>query len=406
MRFLLIAIYYLYYHFGFSISKFLAGYQRLISSEAYKSAAYMDALFFYTVISVFIITTFFSKTTTNSLLRAYGNNSFTGYHVVLFYVTILILVLNITFSIPSMLSGDLTSHRQDLVKENIFLGFINKFLVILGPYLFITFTCAEQRLRAYTLLVLIFTANLFTGQKMPMLLTIYLYFLATGAVKNKFSYSRFIIGILACLPILILYVFLTNKELLSVVNFETLTIAMRALWTRMFLIGPISVYDYFVTFPDGHNFLLFVRSELPADQIVYNYRYSTGLFGTQNTFSYGNFYAYWGNLYVAVSLCVLVTLCLIYAHFSMHYLTKTKNEQTSLAILLLYLLPIFILTDARTALEFPVLFIVTIAMYIELRTNISGQWKIRQQVPVFLVCAPLILFFVQGQIRGLLNLYF
>ena len=404
IRFLFLIIYYIYYHFGFTLVYYLPEYAKLLSTSEFQNAVILDNLFFYIILTFILISLNASKNRIEIDMYAKDLALPSGLGII-YAITVIILIISISSNLTTFLSGNLTEHRQDVILNNKFLGFLNKFLFTLGPYLFLCYKIAGINRKANFLVLLIFFANLLTGQKMPILLTVYLYFLGNAITQGKFQYKMFFSMIVLCLPLLITFVFLSNYSLLQVVNVDTIVISFNAILKRIVLIGPVTVYDYFVTFPFAHDFLINQSSTVPSDQIVYNYRYSTGLFGTINSFTYSLMYAFFGNLYIAAAVTIFITLIYLWSPLAVHYLTKIPNQLTAFRILLCYLAPFYIITDARTAFEFPMLLLISMALYCEICRKDTITMRVRQQPVIFLLfTSPLVLFFLQGQIRGLLNL--
>jgi hypothetical protein len=405
-RFLFCFLYLIYYRLGFEVATVSYIYSEIRLGQSFQNAYLLDTLFFHLIITIALF---------SSIGRLGGQGYFSSDYEVrykfnfLYYLTIICLLVTMINSVAVLISSgfNLSEAREVHTNNSWVIDFSSAYLYGFAPFLlfYYNFTCRRKRaLLIFLLIAMIFVAS---GQKFLVLLIVHLFLLSQMIKRKKYNYVMAATGVLSSLPFIVFLVFISNSDILSQVSLQNIAIALDGLFQRLVFVGPMTVVNYFNTFPDFHPFLLGDLNPKPSDIIVHNYVYGNDLVGTVNSFSFAMIYAYLGNLSLALILTTLIFTVIIFAPFALKPFIKEKVLiATSLAVLLFHM-PRLIVTDVVTVLSTPLLALIVFTTTFELfgrlersRTKVLVLYpKIRGVIVPVVVLLLGFVYFVQGQIK-------
>jgi hypothetical protein len=187
-------------------------------------------------------------------------------------------------------------------------GFFSNIFYFYMPIAWLVLYFQGKQKTAYLVLFINMMTLMATGQKSPLVFSLLYLILAMGLSRGRFNYRAAGMGGLVLAILLIGVVVMQNWHLLSGSNESVIWSAVEGLWRRVFMLGAIVLLDYMQTFPDAHPFLIQQASSLPPDRIVYITTFGEEIAGRVNAVSLGNFYAYFGEIYLAILLMFFLVL--------------------------------------------------------------------------------------------------
>jgi hypothetical protein len=322
--------------------------------------------------------------------------------VILFLLLIPAQPLKIMFTTPSQLG-----YAREAVTANFkYFGFFSNFFYNIMPLIWIALFLSKKKKFALLLLMLNFVAVLSTGQKSPVVYTLVLYLCTIGFINGKFNYKKTMFFALLSFVFLVAVVFLQNAHLFSGFSFESIESSANGLLRRIFFVGPKTFLNYFDTFPSGHPFLIDQSSSLSAHRIVYENIYGLEIKGTVNSTSLIFFYGWFGNIYLASVLYFMTCLLFFSTPFILSKFHASKYLLAANYIAIYLLMIKFNITDWYTiyfafTLSFFILhgltYITRFLFYFR-----GGAVICRGSYFSVLVSILMCLYFIQGQLKGLL----
>ncbi len=246
--------------------------------------------------------------------------------------------------------------------------------------------------------------TLATGQKSPIVYILILFILANGIRKKEFSYVTAIkFGLIAFL-ILILIVLLQNMHIYYVLDMDAIYHSISGLSRRVFYVGPLTLFNYFQTFPAYHPFLMDEAASMPSDQIVYRSIYGTQIQGTVNTVSLGIFYAWTGNIITTSILFFILTVCIFCIPMLFKFFSSDAGLYRSTYIAYGLLLIKLVITDWYTLIPFFILSFFVMSglnhlMYQIIMVVLNGSFRMRCNKFAFIVTVISLAYFIQGQVK-------
>ena len=405
-RFLFCFLYLIYYRLGFEVATVSDIYSEIRLGQSFQNAYLLDTLFFHLIISIALF---------SSIGRLGVQGYFSSDYEVrykfnfLYYLTIICLLVTMINSVAVLISSgfNLSEAREVHTNNSWIIDFSSAYLYGFAPFLLFYYNFTYRRKRALLIFLLIAMIFVASGQKFLVLLIVHLFLLSQMIKRKKYNYVMAATGVLSSLPFIVFLVFISNSDILSLVSLQNIAIALDGLFQRLVFVGPMTVVNYFNTFPDFHPFLLGDLNPKPSDIIVHNYVYGNDLVGTVNSFSFAMIYAYLGNLSLALILTTLIFTVIIFAPFALKPFIKEKVLiATSLAVLLFHM-PRLIVTDVVTVLSTPLLALIVFTTTFELFGRLERSRKkvlvLYPKIRGFIVPVVVLLlgfvYFVQGQIK-------
>lgn len=335
-----------------------------------------------------------------------------------FVSTLIILISSIyIFLIPSnplliMITNpsSLAYIRESATSTLSSFGFFNNFISFFLPMVWLIFLFMNKKVYLY-----IFFLNLIllmsTGQKSPIVYLLFLLFMGISLKNRNFSYSKSFLVLLFIMISLLIIVILQNWHLLNGISLETFELAWNGLKRRIFYGGVLPLSQYLEFFPSQMEHYYSNYPVIPPDQLVYTYAYpTTGIKGTVNTISLGNFYAAYGNKYIVFFLFFLLSFSI----FTIDKIVFNKMKDPFwLSIYTMYLLTTIklVITDWYSIL--PQFFILVLSFIGAIYLIEAFLYKFASNKNKFVVYAEnkyfvflsiaIFAYFFQGQIRGLLH---
>ncbi|WP_323592248.1 hypothetical protein [Aliarcobacter butzleri] len=289
-------------------------------------------------------------------------------------------------------------------------GFFNNFISFFLPMVWLIFLFMNKKVYLY-----IFLLNLIllmsTGQKSPIVYLLFLLFMAISLKNRNFSYSKSFLVLLLIMISLLIIVILQNWHLLNGISLETFELAWNGLKRRIFYGGVLPISQYLEFFPTYMEHYYLNYPPIPPDQLVYTYAYpETGIKGTVNTISLGNFYAAFGNKYIVFLLFFLLSFSIFIMDKILFNKMKDPFWFTIYTVYLLLTIKL-VITDWYSIV--PQFFILTLSFIGAIYLIEAFLYKFASNKNRFIVYAEnkyfvflsiaIFAYFFQGQIRGLLH---
>ncbi|QPL47218.1 hypothetical protein IT895_05430 [Halomonas sp. A40-4] len=305
-------------------------------------------------------------------------------------------------------SSSVTYARQAVTTDMKNFGVFSNVFYYFMPLVWLSLYFIGRNHLWFVLLVVNLIVVLATGQKAPIVYIIAMFTLAHGLRKGKFSYKfAFSVGVLV-LFLLVMLVFLKNFNFYSGVSVDALLASVRGLIKRIFYVGPITLLNYYQTFPNYHPFLSEVVTSIPSDQIVYSHIYGDQYRGTVNTVSLGLFYAWSGSVVFSAFLMFLFSVCVFSIPVFFRYLIPDPALLKSVYVTYCFLMVKFVLTDWRTLVPIFILSFLVVSglnhiWFHLVQGAVKGNFYIRGNAFAILIALLALSYFTQGQLRILLG---
>jgi len=286
-------------------------------------------------------------------------------------------------------------------------GFFSNIFYDFMPIIWLSFYFHGKYKTAYFL----FSANLFvllaTGQKSPLVFSFLYLTLAIGLKQGKFNYGKSVLASMLVFCVLIGVVMLQNWHLLIELNENTIFLALSALEHRTFMVGAIVLLNYLETFPVAHAFLIAQASAVPPDQIVYINTYGSGIAGSVNAVSLGNFYARFGEISIAAALMFCVAIVFYFGAWVIRSVVRISPLSQAFYIVYCVIGVKLVVTDWYTVLPIFWLSLFVIFGFVyayQMAHNARHNGRAVAHGGYWFVLFSLIAlcYFVQGQLRSLL----
>lgn len=396
----------MYYRIGFEVATVSDIYSEIRVGQPFQNAYLLDTLFFHFIATVSLISSFGRFGAQSYFLSDYDIRYKFNFW---YYVTLICLLITTINSIAVFIGSEFNFSvaREAQTNTSWIIDFSAAYVFGFAPFLLFYYNFTHQRKRSLIIFSSIVLIFVFSGQKFLVLLAAHLFLLSQMIKHNKYNYVLAVAGIVSLLPFIVFLVFISNPQILASYSLDTVFIALDGLLRRLVFVGPMTVVNYFNTFPDFHPFLLGDLNSKPSDIIVHDFVYGSGLTGTVNSFTFSMVYSYFGSFVTALVLTASIFCGLIFAPAILNFFIKEKVLIATSVTVLLFYIPRLIVTDVVTVLFTPLLAITVLVTTFELfgrfdqphKKRLVLYPKIRGSLGPAIILLLGFTYFVQGQLK-------